>query len=280
MQLDSFCPRCFWYQIQMEFKMPFDRSMPGIMFHLDMFEKRLVEAHFAAAGKAPKWLALLGCTEPVEFPLKMTYEFPEHDITLVGMPDAVFRNKNDNLVLVDYKTAHYKGDDDPFMPAYETQMLGYAALLEATGIGKVDSAALVYFHNQVKEFQDKPLELLTEKGMEVPFEVKIHKVEIDTEDLEPLLSQIRVHANLPYPPEGLEKCKDCGRLEALLDKEVKMRNRQESYSEKDGLHRRVYYPQILKQRKRASQAGTGFDDEEMSFLWTDAPDCRPSAWDL
>ncbi len=124
MQLDTFCPRCFWYLVQMDFKLPFDRPMPGIMYNLDAFEKAIVDAHFGSKDRAPKWLEPLGCKAPVEFPAKMTQEFPDLDITLVGMPDAVFSKSNGNLVLVDYKTAGYKGDDDPFMPTYETQLLG------------------------------------------------------------------------------------------------------------------------------------------------------------
>jgi hypothetical protein len=60
----------------------------------------------------------------------MTQEFPDLDITMVGMPDAVFSDAKGNLVLIDYKTAGFKGLEDPFMPTYETQLLGYAQPLQ------------------------------------------------------------------------------------------------------------------------------------------------------
>ena len=107
--------------------------MPGILFNMDRFEKILVPAHFAAKHSAPKWLTSLGCTGPVSFPRKMTEELPELGLTLVGMPDEVFSKKDGTLCLVDYKTAKFKGADDPFMPIYETQLWGYARLLEHEG---------------------------------------------------------------------------------------------------------------------------------------------------
>src|SRR4051812_47267371 len=88
MQLNTFCPRCYWYQVQMSFRMPFDSPMPGIMFHLDTFEKKLVDAYFENFDKAPKWLKQLDCDSVVDFPTKMTQEFPKYNVTLVGMPDA------------------------------------------------------------------------------------------------------------------------------------------------------------------------------------------------
>ncbi len=64
----------------------------------------------------------LGCTGPVNFPRKMTEDLPKLGLTLVGMPDEVFDKKDGTLCLVDYKTAKFKGADDPFMPIYGTQL--------------------------------------------------------------------------------------------------------------------------------------------------------------
>src|ERR1019366_8557814 len=108
MQLANFCDRCFFYQVQLNFHLPFDRPMPGIMYNMDLFEKRIVRVHLDEHGKLPRWLDSLDCISTVEFPPKMTIEFPDLDVTLVGMPDEVFRKRNNNLYLVDYKTARYK----------------------------------------------------------------------------------------------------------------------------------------------------------------------------
>ena len=280
MKLKGFCPRCFWYAVQMDFKLPFDRPMPGILFNLDIFEKNLVEAHYAAEGKLPKWLAQLKAVRPVEFPRKMLQEFPDLNITMVGMPDAVFSTSTGSLVLVDYKTARYKGPDDPFMPAYETQLLGYSSLLKANGIGTVEKAALVYFHNLAKENNEDPMKLFTEEGMTIPFEVKIHEVEIDMTTLDPLLNQIREVADLPHPPEGLIKCKDCGRLTQLLESEERLRNMQDSKQHRDQLYRQVFYPKLEAHRRKAKLAGLGFDSYDDLLTMQDDGDFVPAVWDL
>src|ERR1035441_4632221 len=117
MLLAKFCPRCYWYLIGLGFRVPFDMPMPGLMHNMDRFEKNLVEWHFEDRELAPKWLSELGCTEVVDFPEKMTMEFPKYELTMVGMPDAVLRKKDGTIVVIDYKTAKDKGDDDLFLPA-------------------------------------------------------------------------------------------------------------------------------------------------------------------
>lgn len=252
--IDPFCPRCFWYQVQMNFRLPFDRPMPGIMFHLDHFEKRIVEEHFAVEDAAPEWLRELHLASPIDFPAKMTQEFPEYDITMVGMPDAVFLKKNGKLCLVDFKTAICHGTDDPFMPIYETQLMGYTHLLESNNVGTVDSAALVYFENKAKELQSHPLELLTDDGFFMPFGVQIHEVEIDRSALEPLLIRIRKVADEENPPTGLDKCKDCAKLQSLLDKEQKMRDYQEFCKRQRSHFRNYIYPKLSLDRQMARVA--------------------------
>jgi hypothetical protein len=211
------CKRCIWYLIGIGFQPPFAFPMPGLMHNLDRFEKRIVEAHFTSKGRLPKWLSSLGCTEPVEFPAKMQMDFPSDGITLVGMPDAVFRLKDGGLYLVDYKSARCKGDDDPFMATYVVQLLGYATLLEHQKIGKVRKAALVYFENQLFNFQDEPLGLLSDEGLMVPFAVKIHEVELDRQSFEPMVKQYRELADMSSPPAGRDGCKDCAKLEKLFE---------------------------------------------------------------
>ena len=216
MRRADFCPRCFWFSISLGFRHPWDMPMPGIMYNMDSFEKRIVDAHFQAKGAIPKWLGSLGCTEPIDFPRKMTQEYPESGLTLVGMADAVLSKADGTLCVIDYKTAKSKGADDPFMPGYEAQLWGYAQLLEHNKIGTVSSAAIVYFENTLADFGEKPLDLLTNDGLRVPFKVKIHPVEIDLVSLNSLLEAFREYVDMPAPPEGREGCKTCERLERLF----------------------------------------------------------------
>lgn len=234
MRRSDFCETAFRFGIGLGFRYPFDFPMPGLMFNMDNFEKRIVNAHFDAKGNLPKWLRALCCSEPVEFPAKLTEDIPSLDLTLVGMPDAVFSKKNGDLVVVDYKTARCKGADDPFMPIYEAQLWGYARLLESNGIGKVSGASLVYFENCLADFKESPLDLLSDDGMKVPFTVKLHPVDIDLKSLDALLKKFRKYANMTSPLTYCD-CKTCERLQRLFAVERKLSSREKLI--KDMLYR-------------------------------------------
>lgn len=282
MRRPDFCQHCFWYSIALGFRHPFDMSMPGILFNMDRFEKILVEAHFNTKESAPKWLSSLGCAEPIDFPSKMTEEIPNLGLTLVGMPDAVFRKKDGSLTLVDYKTAKCKGADDPFMPVYEAQLWGYARLLEHEGVGKVGSAALVYFANTLHDYADKPLDLLTSDGIFVPFDVKIHEVKLDLKALNPLLKAFRRYADMPGPPDGVDKCKTCKRLRYLFDLENKRRNSEKTANNlenKDSamLSHLIHLWDSERRAERAIQS-RGWESN-LADSMSDYTDSIPAAWD-
>lgn len=261
MHQSSFCPRCYWYLVALAFHPPFEMPMAGIMYNLDAFEKRIVDAHFAAEGAVPKWLNALGCVEPINFPAKMTCEFPEYDMTMVGKPDAVFRKKDGTLYLVDYKTARCKGEDDPFLPCYETQLLGYAHLLESNGIGTVTSAALVYFENELASYKESPLDLLTKSGFCVPFGVKIHPVDLDCDELDPLVKRLREFVDMSAPPEDSDGCDDCEALDSLLGLEVKRRSMEKT------LDRHQFGDELL-QRAIIGQAALEQREAKVALSWT------------
>jgi len=256
--------------------------MPGILYNMDRFEKRLIEAHFLAKGVGPKWLDSLGCTGPVTFPAKMTQDYPELGLTLVGMPDAVFKKKDGSLCLVDYKTAGYKGAEDPFMPCYETQLWGYTRLLEHYGIGKVSSTALVYFANTLKDYDEKPLDLLTNDGIRVPFAVKIHELEVNRKGLYSLLKAFRMYADMPAPPAGSDKCKTCKRLKLLFEIEQRLRGRNRSI--KDLENRDSVALNMLTQKWETDQRQSRIREsreweDELSDGLLDFADCVPGALD-
>ena len=282
MRRPDFCPHCFWYSVALGFRHPFDMSMPGILFNMDKFEKLLVEAHFNANKTAPKWLASLGCTGPVDFPRKMTEEIPKLGLTLVGMPDAVFSKKDGSLCVVDYKTAKYKAEDDPFMPVYETQLWGYARLLQHAGIGTVSSAALVYFANTLADYEEKSLDLLTSNGLNVPFEVKIHEVKLNLKALSPLLVAFRHFADTSTPPEPVGSCKTCERLDYLFDLEIKRLNfarTAKNLENKDSATLKYVSARYGEEIRNArGQVSFGWESE-LADSRTQHTDCIPAAWD-
>lgn len=279
MLLDSFCPRCLFYQIMLRFHAPFEMPMPGLMYHLDIFEKRFVDAYLAANGELPPGMQKLRCTEAVSVPRKLTAEFPEFDLTLVGMLDAVFRRRDDTLVVVDYKTAICRGEDDPFLPAYKVQLLGYAELLEQAEIGQVTAAALVYFENQSKDYREKPLDLATDTGFSLPFTITAVPVELDRKALKPLMKRFREIADLHLPPKGREGCKDCARLQYLLDDESNRRSVEDRQRNRDGLAR-VTSRRLQAERELALRGWSGSEEPLLVSPDLSLADSTPGPTDL
>jgi hypothetical protein len=243
----------------LRFHAPFEMPMPGLMYHLDIFEKRFVDRYLAANGELPPGMEKLRCTEAVSVPRKLTAEFPEFNLTLVGMLDAVFRRRDDTLTVVDYKTATCRGEDDPFLPAYKVQLLGYAELLEQAELGPVTGAALVYFENRSKEYRDSPLDLATDDGFSLPFSITTVPVELDRKALKPLMKRFREIADLNLPPKGREGCKDCARLQYLLDDESNRRSVEDHQRNRDGLAR-VTSRRLQADRELALRGWDGSDD--------------------
>ncbi len=208
----------------------------------------------------------------------MVVSIEEFDIDLVGMPDEVFVKADETLYLVDYKTAKNKEGSDPFMPFYSTQLLGYQYLLKESGIGDVSSASLVYFSNGLEAYKECPLKLLTKKGISVPFEVSIHEVELNPDDLWPLLQCVRDCVDLNSPPEGLEGCKDCQKLQPLLDMEYKMRDAEERFRQASD-YGRMQWREKEQRRDKAKLAGS--DVLSLTDSIVDGyTEYAPYSWDL
>jgi len=282
MRRSDFCETAFRFGIGLGFRYPFDFPMPGLMFNMDNFEKRIVNAHFDDNGCLPKWLKALGCAEPVEFPAKLTEDIDDLGLTLVGMPDAVFSKKNGDLVVVDYKTARCKGADDPFMPVYEAQLWGYARLLESNGIGQVSSAALVYFENGLANYKESPLDLLSNDGINVPFTVKLHPVDIDLKALSGLLKRFRKYMGSTGPLTYCA-CKTCDRLQRLFAIEKTLRSREKLI--KDMLYRdRAGLERILSiqdsRRHDSALAASQTLEADLDDLLSSDSDSVPGSLDL
>jgi hypothetical protein len=168
------------------------------------------------------------------------------------------------------------------MPIYETQLWGYARLLESSGVGKVSSAALIYFANTLSDYSENALDLLTNEGISVPFEVKIHEVKLDVKALDPLLEEFRRYADMVTPPEGNLDSKTRKRLDALFDIEFRQRGNQKTI--KDLEYRDTATMNFIMQSRDREQRiarvreSFGWENELADSMPPDS-DCRPAAWD-
>jgi hypothetical protein len=138
------CRRCFWLMLLIGSKFPYRFGFPGVMFSLDKLEKNIVEAAIEHNGAAPDWMGDLASAEPV-FSNKPLLCEHESGMTVTGIPDAVFLMPDNSLGLIDYKTARFRGPDDPLLIKYVVQLGVYTYLLEKTHEKKVSKAGLLYF---------------------------------------------------------------------------------------------------------------------------------------
>lgn len=283
MKMQDFCEKCYVVWIASGFKPPFEFPVPGIMYNLDIFEKQLVDSCFAENGYFPKWLKSLGCVEPIQFPRKMTKDYDEFALTLVGMPDAIFKKRDGSLCVVDYKSAKYKDGNSPLIPAYEVQLLGYAELAEHYKLGKVSSAALVYFENQLTDYKENPLVLLEDEGFTVPFSVEIHKAPLDRKELKQLLKAFRKYADMYTMPAGREACKNCAKIQSMVETYERLEKRGRALNDlllgdrNTLLQRAAMFQQD--QQERVALASRNWEADLEDAMDIDV-DVVPAVWDM
>jgi len=132
--LADFCPRCFWIKLHNKGQIPF-QIFPGIFSSIDAYTKRVVHAWFDESGSPPPWLKELdgvtGYKEPPTFH-KFNTIVDEFDINLTGSPDGVFVRNDGSLMIVDYKTAKFTGNQDNLHPMYEAQLNAYALAFDSS----------------------------------------------------------------------------------------------------------------------------------------------------
>ena len=183
-------------------KFPFRFPFPGVIFALDRLEKEAVHHAIENGGDAPSWLGALAKAKKVVTPDSLRLDH-ESGMTLIGRPDDVFEMPNGSLGLVDYKTAAFKGEEDPLFHKYAVQLGAYRLLLEEEFEKDVSNSGLVYFEADAgKE---------TDSGLQVDFSAHWLSVRTDLDQVNALLEEAYSIAMMEGPPEAGEKCVDCQR---------------------------------------------------------------------
>jgi len=211
--------------------MPFDKGMPGLMFYMERAEKEYILSYLKKFGRAPKYFGpYADCTEPVEFPFSMWHHHDETGVDVTARVDMMLRKKNGKICLLDLKTVVSDGGGKEFLPQYEIQVIGYSWVTEATKLGKVDTAGLLYCEIQIEEFILDPLKFMTDSGMVTPFRFEPFEVKLDYSRLSRCLKEMNRLWQAARPPQGADKCKDCQLFTRLIDFENNMRaNDQRSF---------------------------------------------------
>jgi hypothetical protein len=248
-ELEKYCPRCAWYLLRFR-QMPF-QVMPAVMFYMEQAQKAFILGHLSNSESLPEYFGPFAqCTDPVEFPFRMEKEHAS-GVILTAQVDMMLRLKNRELCLLDLKTSRPDGGGSVFRPQYEIQVIGYSWVTEATGTGKVGAAGLVYCDIQTDKFKADPLAYQTETGMLVPFDFKVHKVELEYSRLTRCLKEMKKLWEEPRPPQGADKCKDCALLMSLFDFEAGLRHKDGIIATWSSRHRNSvatqdYYREVIR----------------------------------
>jgi len=214
----KFCGRCVWYLLRMANRVPFRKPFPGVMTDLDRLEKAIVRASLAD-GEAPDWLGpFADAGEPFEVGL-ISHLDAETGVELAGIPDAVAPLGDESYLVLEDKTARYKGEGDLWLPVYAAQDNGYAFLLARQDPEyQVTRGGILYFRVEPDLDDDALLESLTDCGFRAPICATAVEVEIDPDEIiPPLLKQAREILDLEAPPKGRSGCEDCELLASLID---------------------------------------------------------------
>ena len=216
--LADFCPRCFWFRVNAENRLPY-QVFPGIFSSIDSYTKRVVHAWIDRHRSAPIWLDGIGEVNGYIDPphhSRFQMEIPRYDILLTGSPDGVLTLSDLSIAIVDYKTARYTATQDKLMPMYMTQLNGYAQIAGYIGLGNVTKLALVYAEPVTDEKTASDPAVQHSQGFSMRFAVHVHPVEIDPAMIQPLLATARAIFERSEPPAGREGCQDCRNLDRLI----------------------------------------------------------------
>jgi hypothetical protein len=219
------CPRCFFYLLRMRFHPPFNSFGAAIFNDMQKMQEAVIGAFLETKGSLPKEFSpFCDCSSRADFPhhwskFKFTHET---GVILYGAPDEIFVLKSGDLCVIDHKTAHNKGHDDPYHGQYRVQVVGYANIAEGLHIGTVTLGGLLYWDAQRDTVLTSPSDYYSKGVLTVPFIPKPLEVKIDYSILDPLLKEALTVWNADNPPDGRSGCKDCKKLDFLFGIEQQM----------------------------------------------------------
>jgi hypothetical protein len=123
-------------------------------------------------GQLPEEFApFCNLTSRVEYPRhwsKFKYRH-ESGVMLYGEPDEIFNASDGSIVVVDHKSARYKGGDDPFLPCYRIQVIGYSNIAElGLELGEVSKGGLFYWEIDDDAVKSDPAKFYRDEKLWAP----------------------------------------------------------------------------------------------------------------
>jgi len=109
LMLKDFCPRCFWfkYHYPLKERHPHHIPFPRIFNDIDSYIKNVIRTAFNNPDLILWFKDFKEAHNIVDMKKNMKYKITLGTITLSGIPDLIFILKNNNVFIVDFKTAKF-----------------------------------------------------------------------------------------------------------------------------------------------------------------------------
>ncbi len=196
------------------------QGFPGIFSSIDRYTKQVILSHLRREGRLPPWMAAVGdSVEHLDPPHWSRFKATDHStgVTLRGEADAIFRLRDGNCAIIDYKTSRYNPDNRSQHRVYRAQLNAYAWIARRLEFAPVSRLALVYMEPFTGDEAARLPSAVAATGLTMDFHNRVVEVDLDPDRLiPPLLRQAAgIHA-LPSPPGAREGCRDCVALDGLM----------------------------------------------------------------
>lgn len=184
------CPLCFW--LSQRLGSP-PAIFAGIPSQIDSVIKNYMQ-QFIGRTDLPRWFPVRGKFLDASGTLRATD--PDTGITLMGKLDALAQTEDGRYHVVDYKTGRPPEEVPDY---YQTQLDGYAYLLDRNGLKPVAGGVLLYFTPEHGDLGE---------GL-FPFKITAVPAEVDPERIQGILARVKEILDSPTPPPRAEDCEAC-----------------------------------------------------------------------
>jgi hypothetical protein len=216
--LPSYCPACLKYLLHLRFQPPYGMS-GGLFGDAESCQKAILGYYLDKDGCLPK------AFEPFCDVVARTKCNTHHSkframhdsgVLLSGQPDEVLTLEDGSQCIIDHKSSRKDPNEDKFQGQYEVQVIGYAFIAEALGLGKVTKGGDIYWSAQVEAVEDDPSNHFDHSTLWVPFKPKPVEISIDYTILDPLIEEMKTLWNAKQTPDSRQGCDDCKKRDLLF----------------------------------------------------------------
>ena len=194
------CPRCFWLQHVGKFPRP-RGIFPGIMGGIDSLIQAETERF---AGKSrPTWLLPHLKTKGVIRPGSKRFKAKGDNYNITGIVDDIVVIKDNEHIIVDYKTARNPHSQDDTKRYYQRQLDMYAFLLEQNGLKVHETGYIVYTtpYNIGKRYEYHQID--------IQFQVTHVALPVRAQGGEAIINEALAVCALEKPPAAGANCEWC-----------------------------------------------------------------------